>query len=287
MLIKMNSKEKKRNIKNYNQVLRIAYQKNVLGRKIDKEDDLKINDKESLENAFNRFSTQRNILNKNEEENYFYLEKDGKHIKLNRAESIEKLGLKSGDKILITNEIVFDKKKHRDIKNDPKIYTIKNQNQKSNKKKIIIFIILLSILSIFIIGLGALLCYLLLRKRQSNEASDFSMYKEENLVTKIKYIENVLYRYKSEKNINMVVEGYNLTNNSEQNMLQYIDFLFILRKKYYEIDNNNEIKKAWFNGYISILNITINNGTDDMMIFYDKDLSKYINNLIKKIIIEI
>jgi hypothetical protein len=50
------------------------------------------------------------------------------------------------------------------------------------------------------------------------------MFKEDSLVTKINYFENVLYRYKSEKNINMFVEGYNISNNSEQYMIQYIDF---------------------------------------------------------------
>ena len=57
------------------------------------------------------------------------------------------------------------------------------------------------------------------------------MYIDESLVTKINYIENALYRYKSEKKINMAVECYNTSNNSEQNMLQYIDFLFMVRKK--------------------------------------------------------
>ena len=108
----MNNKEaKKRNIKNYNQVLRIAYQKNVLGNKIDEEGDLKISNKETLEHAYNRFSTQRNIITEKEEATYYYLVKDGKHKLLQSTQPIEELGLKSGDKIKITNEMVFDKKK--------------------------------------------------------------------------------------------------------------------------------------------------------------------------------
>ena len=277
----MNSES--RNIKNYN-ILRISYQKNILGNKIDKEDDLKINFKENLETAFNRFSTKRNILTTKQEFTYYYLVKDGKHIPLEGSQTMEKLKLKSGDKIKVTNEILFDKKENRDITNGPKIHNIKNQSlnkiQKNNKKLIILKI--LPFLLFFIIVLGGLLCFLLLRKKKANEENDYSMYKEENYVTKINYIENVLYRYKNYKNINLFVEGYNISNNSEQYMLQYIDFFFMLRKKNYEIDNTNITKKAWFTGYISILNMTVNNGTDNMMIFYDKDLNKYINNYNKK-----
>ena len=274
----MNNKKRSRNINNYNLVLSLSYRKSTLGKKIDQKDDFKVYNKESLEQAFNRFSTERNLVTEREEITFYYLERDGKYIPLQSSQQIENLGLKSGDKILIGDEIFFTKKKERNIAQQ---YKIKGQNQRENKKykKLII---LLSILSV-IIALGAIfLCYFLFRKKQPNEANDYSMFKEESLVTKINYFENVLYRYKSEKNINMFVEGYNISNNSEQYMIQYIDFFFMLRKKYYEIDNNNITKKAWFTGYISILNMTVNNGTDNMMIFYDKDLNKYINNYNRK-----
>ena len=279
----MYSEKTKRNIKNYD-ILRISYQKNILGNKIDKEDDLKINYKESLESAFNRYLTQRNIPTSKEELTFFYQIKDGKHILLESRQPIEKLKLKSGEKIKITNEILFDKKEDRNIANGPMVHKIKNQSQnkiQKNNKRTIILTIVLSLLSV-IIFLGGFLCFLLLRKKPENEGNDYSLYKEEKYVTKINYIENVLYRYKSDKNFNMVVEGYNISNNSEQYMLQYIDFFFMLRKKNYEIDNTITTKKAWFTGYISILNMTVNNGTDNMMIFYDKDLNKYINNYNKK-----
>ena len=75
----------------------------------------------------------------------------------------------------------------------------------------------------------------------------------------------------------MIVSGLNETNeDSNQSIDQYIDFVFILRNKHFEIENNIT-QKNWFSGYIGILNITINNGTDDMMIFYDNNLNKYIN----------
>ena len=272
----MNNKERSRNTNNH--IVRISYPNCALGNKIIQEDYLNIDSRESLEHAFIRFSTERNLDIGGEAITFYYLEKDGKHIPLQSSQTIENLGIKSGDKIIIGDEIIFNKKKDRNI---AQTYKIKGQNQRMNKKcKTLIF--LLSILSAIIVSGTIFLCYTLFRKKQTNEANDYSMYKEESLVTKINYFENILYRYKSEKNINMFVEGYNISNNSEQYMLQYIDFFFMLRKKYYEIDNNNITKKAWFTGYISILNLTVNNGTDNMMIFYDKDLNKYINNYNKK-----
>ena len=216
----MNNNETQRSIKNY-QVLRILYQKNILGNKIDKEEDIKIGNRETLEYAFNRFSTQRNLVIEKEECTYYYLVKDGKYSPLECTQSIRELGLKSGDTIKITNEIILNKKKgKRDI---VQIHKTKVPNQRINKKSNY-QIIILSILS-FIIILGVIILFILLfRKKRLNEGIDFSIYKEENLVVKINYFENVLYRYKSEKNINMIVEGYNISNDSKQYMLQYIDF---------------------------------------------------------------
>ena len=105
------------------------------------------------------------------------------------------------------------------------------------------------------------------------------------MVTKISYIPDVLYRYQSNKRTNLIVEGGNITDeDSLRGMEQYIDFIFILRNKYYEIENN-EIQKFWYKGYIGILNITINNGTDDIEVFHDTNLSRYINQLDKSKII--
>ena len=89
----------------------------------------------------------------------------------------------------------------------------------------------------------------------------------------------MLYRYKSNKKTNMIVEGHDIKEeNGTQSVEQYIDFIFLIRNQFFEIENNTT-KKNWFSGYIGILNITINNGTDDINIFYDKNLTNYLNEI--------
>jgi len=167
----MNNKRRSRNIKNYDHVLRISYRNSNLGNEGVQEDDLKINNIETLESAFNRFTKKKNIDTNREDIIFYYLEKDGKYIPLQYSQTIENLGIKSGDKVIISNEMMFNKKKKRNI---AQTYKIKPQNQKPNKmyKKIII---ILSILFAIIV-LGAIfLCYLLFRKKRPNEENDYSM----------------------------------------------------------------------------------------------------------------
>ena len=88
----------------------------------------------------------------------------------------------------------------------------------------------------------------------------------------MKYLIDTLYRYQSNKNIDMIAEGVNSTQSeSKQSLEQYIDFIFILRNKSFEINEN--IQKYYFSGYIGIINITINNGTENNLILFDKNLS--------------
>ena len=288
-----NENKKRRDIKNNRIIVRISYQTNVLGNMVDKEGDLDLYKKEDLESAYNRFQTRNNIKNANNN-NYFYVKSENRIKLLDKNQTVENLDLKSGDKILVSSR----NQKHRNIKNTNNInntdniennnrnttnlYNIKNNNimnvdnNKDKKKKLKKTIIISSVAFIIIILGISLLIFFLLRKKKKQEEKEIE-YEEEQLVTKINYIENIIYRYKSNKNTNLQIDTKNNSNNnSEENIIQYIDFIFLLRKSHFEIENN-KTKKNWFTGYISILNMTINNGTKDMMIFYDKNLNNYIN----------
>jgi hypothetical protein len=74
----MNNKKRSRNINDYNLVLSLSYRNSTLGKKIDQKDDFTVYNKESLEQAFNRFSTERNLVTEREEITFYYLERDGK-----------------------------------------------------------------------------------------------------------------------------------------------------------------------------------------------------------------
>ena len=92
---------------------------------------------------------------------------------------------------------------------------------------------------------------------------------QEKLVAKINYTPNSVFRYNSSKNISMSVKSKNENENFDKYIMQYIDFLFIIRNENLEIDEMRQIKKV-ISGYLSILNLTINNGADDITLIYNK-----------------
>ena len=97
----------------------------------------------------------------------------------------------------------------------------------------------------------------------------------------IKYEPNILFRYSNKKNITMSVEGEELDTTQMEKMnymTQLIDFFLLIRNKNVENDNVALIKKNWYTGYLCILNMTLNNGTHDMMLIYDEKLYKYLSN---------
>ena len=153
----------------------------------------------------------------------------------------------------------------------------------NNKKNIKTRIIIGLALSICIIILIAILLYFFYLKKNTTNSEQLL---EEKLITKINYNVNNLLKFRSKKEINLKVDTGiiedSLDNSYEdftRNITQYIDFAFIIKEKNVEIDKVHFILKNVYTGYISILNVTINNGTNDMMIIYDENLNKYIGKI--------
>ena len=169
---------------------------------------------------------------------------------------------------------IFKNKKPKKIK--PK---------KPDKIKVKIIIIISSIvISALVIGLC--LFFFVFKKEKKNKNEDEKKnYQEEKLIVKLNYIPNNLLKFRSKKNIKLEVNtnesednDSNSNENNKKNMTQYTDFIFIIREKKDEKDENNLISKNLYTGYIGILNVTLNNGTNDMMVVYDEQLSKSIKN---------
>ena len=258
-----------RNIKNVKLIVRIKYKQEISGILCDKEDDLKLYQRETIQQAFNRYTTRNGIRSlKNKTYNFFLIRGEEYRI-IDKKKKIMELDLNSRDII----EIVFSN--HILDTNGESIYTIKKLGKK-NKRNLLLIIIILALVGVGVLGgIGAIL-YFFVFKKKKEPIKEKEEYQQEEFVTKISYNPDILYRYQSIKRTNMIVSGLNETSeDSNQSIDQYIDFVFILRNKHFELENNIT-QKNWFSGYIGILNI-INNGTEDMMIFYDKNLSKYIN----------
>ena len=264
-----NNIKTKRNINNKNIIVKIRFKKRVRGYIIDAEDNLALYPRENIniEQAFNRYTTTNNINIYNKKEKYFYLIRGNYHKLLDNQKLIKDLSLNSGDIIEVQSPDI-----------DLNINLTRTQAPLNKfSKKIIIAIILISALVLILAGV---LIYLFAFKRKKEEEAQ---YQKEDLVANINYNPNIIYRYQSNKRTNMKVEGENLSNDdSIPSIEQYIDFILMIRNKETEIENNI-IQKNWYSGYIGILDITINNGTNNITILHDNNLNQYLkeknNNL--------
>ena len=76
----------------------------------------------------------------------------------------------------------------------------------------------------------------------------------------------------------------NKTNDDQKKstIKEYMDFGLIIREESEEINEEIGIIKKWYTGYISLLNLTVNNGTHNMSLNYNDDLHKFIDETSEK-----
>ena len=245
----------------------------------------------NLERTFDTFWKKRNLIDEKSEQDKreFYLFRDGKKIKLDKYKRISELSLKESDLI----EVAY--KNQSEIKEKSR-----NSDESSGKCKkktlikigIIAAVIILAIIIFF-------LCFYLFKmqkdktnnettknNKEGNEETtkqEQKLYSKEPLITdKIFYDQtNTFFLYKSEKNISLEIElqpgTEKVKDESNFNQIkQNMDFGFILEKRQQEIDENKNILKYYYTGYLAILNLTINNGTDDLNLIENKELCESI-----------
>ena len=206
----------------------------------------------------------------------------------------------NNDSVLDVNKIKTKKK--RNIHNNNKFqseffnkYTIKSENrliynnttneEKSLKKKNKVIIIIIVILALLFIGVGL---YFLLKfiKEKKNKTLELEsdnpntkVYKEENFATKINYKIDYVLRYASEKTMKIEMKSDEVDENKgAKSMNKSSDFIFIIREKHIDKDDVQLTKKLWFTGYISFLNMIVNNGTNETLIIYDQNLNLHLSN---------
>ena len=78
-------------------------------------------------------------------------------------------------------------------------------------------------------------------------------------------------------NVELESERKNETDESNMtNVKEFMDFGLIIREESQEIFEEESLIRNWFTGYIILQNLTINNGTNDMYLNYNKELRKII-----------
>ena len=108
------------------------------------------------------------------------------------------------------------------------------------------------------------------------------IYLLEELVTKKRpyYPNNSIFFYTSDKIMNVELETV-LTNDSNganmTDIKEVMDFALIIRDESQEIFEEESLIRNWFTGYITLLNLKVNNGTHDMNLNYNKDIKDMIN----------
>ena len=270
----------------------------------------------NLENAFNEFKRKKNIfeINNEEEEKVFYLIKETQQIKLDKNKAIEELNLNEGDLIEVSYQppiIINNNYRHNIINSNSNLNPTLSENKKKNC--FIIFLIIgVAVISIII----SLLCVFLIKKKkdktikdkpsdnindeeienndeeEDNKSNDNLLnmtgkeFPPESLITNKKLYDNMntLFVYKSNKIINLELETELMNTNDEKNysnystIIQNIDFGFLINEKHQEKDESRRLLKNYYTGYLFLLNITINNGTHDIPLLYNKELYESIND---------
>ena len=100
----------------------------------------------------------------------------------------------------------------------------------------------------------------------------------------IKYQLNTLYKYGNIKLTKMEGGGRGEAMKYNKEIIQLADIFLIIKKEDIEEDKENNLAKKWYSGFFGILNMTIRNETDDVIIIYNKKLINILNedkNMIK------
>ena len=263
----------------------------------------------NLEKAFIEFKKEKNIneVNNEQTEKIFYLIKGTQKIKLEKNKTIEELNLKDGDliEVLYQPPIIIQNELRHNIQNSDSNLTEVLPEKK--KKNYILIYIIIGIISLCLIV--TLLCVFLVNKKKKSlnnknnsgnnnkdenededeekeskdkddkiilNATEKEFFKEELATNKAIYDHlNTFFVYKSNKIMNLELESESIRTNDEQNYTKIIkdmDFGFLINEKHQEKDEINSLIKNYYTGYLFLLNITINNGTDDIPLLNNKKL---------------
>ena len=263
---------------------------------------MKIKYEDNLENCFKKYKKSRKINNPEikQKEPAFYIKRRNEKILLNKNEKIENLDINNKDLVFIffqdkdneknesNNEIhsnnsctIYKERKTNNTSNlNPYILNI----NKKQKKYILIFSLLVMI---FVIGCLALIYYFFVYKKKKKKIPVKKNYNTEELITEKRpyYPKNMLFLYKSDKSMKIVVESDAIKENDENaitKIKEYMDFCLIIREEHQEIYEEQNFTKKWYSGYISLLNLTINNETQYITLNYNEELHKLITKNNKK-----
>ena len=280
-------------------------------------ENLLLNIDSNLEKAFNDFRTRKNLkeAQNKQKECFFYLIRDNQKIALDKRKKIQELNLKEGDLIEITYNENMPQKSRENNKNEVYKHNILNSNTNLNepfptKKKNYNFIYV--IIGILVFGLIVFSLWYFLsykhkkkdsgynhlisesdNKEEEDEEEDnggkvnndiIKVYQTEELITQKRpyYPNNTLFLYKSEKEMNIEIDSKIERESDENNMTkikEYMNFGLIIKEQHQEIDEDKNMTKKWFSGYVSLLNLTINNGTNDIILIYNEQLHEYIREI--------
>ena len=256
---------------------------------------LKLNSNDNLESSFKKFKKIKKIKKpKNtQKESEFHLIRNNKKILLDKNIKTEKLEIKEGDLISVSYKEKTDNNNEINDKNINNDNIYNNRKNKFDQIKIINYkqkkyILLFSFLIIILAGLGFYLTYHFLKKdKKDNKDNKNTNYNKEELITKKRpyYPINTLFLYKSDKAMKITLES-DLERISDEkdftNIKEYMNYGLIIRNEYQDIYEELNMTKKWYSGYISLLNLTINNGTHNLSLNYNEEIHKYINKFKNK-----
>ena len=234
---------------------------------------------------------------------YYYLKRNKKIIKsIDKTLKASQIGIRNKDEIIIiddmekkreldeqirlnemkqNNLLLKDNKGINNILNDDFDHILKSylkirikqeefnfikeeKNKRDKKIKIMKGIFLFLIICLIALGIYFVIRFLKPPKTR---------FIDEDLVLDINYRPDILYRYKYRKQILTKFEGNSVNkDNSTREIILEGDILFIIKEENTEFNQETYIKKQWYNGYLSIMNLSLINETGVTEIIYNKYL---------------
>ena len=241
---------------------------------------LRLNNDDNLLDSFNSYTSNIRINKSNigSEKKSFYLVRGKKRIILDKNEKIKNLDLKEGELILVSNSDINSDFVYGETRKNANPIDVINLRQKK-------YILLFVLFAIIALGLSFfLIYYFFFRSKKEENIHQNKIYQKEELITKKRpyYPTKMLFLYRSDKIMNLDLKTkIKIDNNKTKipKIKEFMDFGLLIREEHQDFDEDKNMTKVWYTGYISLLNLTINNETHDFSLNYNEEIHQYINKI--------
>ena len=182
------------------------------------------------------------------------------------------------------NNINFNQEDEKEEENleekkDEKLSSISEENPIVTKKCPLRLIIILTIILLLIIAI-VIIIVVLVTKKKSGDEDDLNKLPEELMVVNIEYQTGEIMKFHSEKSTSVILNSELIEDKYKNNTIKnYIDYFLVIENEEYEYNKTSKTKYVLYNGYLCILNNTIDDGDSTVSESGDNNINNIINGV--------